>query len=179
MDFSFQSILSHSIKNEEEKVADTLLSYGCNTFAISIIKKSDIMKIKSYLSFNGNAEEALNFYAGVFNGTIGEIYRYGKYTEMESPAEYKDKIIHSCLSFNGCTISLADTMPGTKSDFGSLGHMITVFCDNQQQLKEIYQKLSVGGQIKCELCQPDYAELYAEVIDHFGVLWALIIEEGE
>lgn len=134
------------------------------------------MKIKSYLSFNGNAEEALNFYAGVFNGTVGEIYRYGQYQEMESPAEYKDKVIHSCLTFNGCTISIADTMPGTKADFGSLGHTITVFCDTEQQLNDIYGKLSGGGQIKCELCEPSWAKLYAEIIDKFGVHWALIIE---
>ncbi|MDR2947774.1 MAG: VOC family protein [Prevotella sp.] len=134
------------------------------------------MKIKPYLAFNGNAEEALNFYAGVFNGTVGEIYRYGEYQEMESPAEYKDKIIHSCLTFSSCTISIADTMPGTKSDFGSLGHTITVFCDTDQQLKDIYAKLSASGQIKCELCEPSWAKLYAEILDKFGVLWALIIE---
>lgn len=134
------------------------------------------MKIKSYLSFNGNAEEALNFYAEVFNGTVGEIYRYGEYQDMKSPGEYKNKIIHSCLAFNGCTISVADTIPGTKADFGCLGHTITVFCDTEQQLKEIYAKLSTNGQIKCELCQPSYAKLYAEVVDKFGVLWALIIE---
>lgn len=134
------------------------------------------MKIKSYLSFNGNAEEALNFYAGVFNGTIGEIYRYGEYPEMECPVEYKDKIMHSCLSFNECSISLDDTMPGTKADFGSLGHTITVFCDTDEQLKGIYTKLSVGGQIKCDLCEPGWAKQYAEIIDKFGVFWALIIE---
>jgi len=133
------------------------------------------MKIKPYLAFNGNAEEALNFYAGVFNGTIGEVYRYGEYEEMESPADYQDKIIHSDLDFNGCTISMADTMPGTKTNFGS-GHIITVFCDTDEQLKDIYAKLSVDGEIKCELCQPGYAKLYAEILDKFGVLWALIIE---
>ncbi|QIK54243.1 VOC family protein [Dysgonomonas sp. HDW5B] len=134
------------------------------------------MKIKSYLSFNGNAEEALNFYAGVFNGTISEICRYGDYPEMESPAEYKDKIIHSDLEFNSCTFSMADAMPGTKTDFGSLGHTITLFCDSEEQLKDIYAKLSAAGQIKCELCQPFYAKLYAEIVDKFGVAWALIIE---
>lgn len=134
------------------------------------------MKIKPYLSFNGNAEEALMFYTGVFNGTVDEICRYGEYTEMESPAEYKDKIIHSDLTFNGCTISMADTIPGTKADFGFQGHTITVFGDTEQQLKDIYTKLAVGGQIKCELSQPPYAKLYAEIMDKFGVLWALIIE---
>lgn len=134
------------------------------------------MKIKPYLAFNGNAKEALNFYAEVFNGTIGETCHYGDYPEMESPADYKDKIIHSDLDFNGCTISMADTMPGTKTDFGSLGHTITIFCDTDQQLKDIYAKLSADGQIKCELCQPSWAKIYAEIIDKFGVLWALIIE---
>ncbi|MFV0418360.1 MAG: VOC family protein [Dysgonomonas sp.] len=134
------------------------------------------MKIKPYLSFNGNAEEALNFYAEVFNGTVTEIFRYGEYPTIESPSDYKDKIIHSDLDFNSCTISMADTMPGTKTDFGSFGHTITVFCDIESQLKEIYEKLYIGGQIKCELCQPPYAKLYAEVLDKFGVLWALIIE---
>ncbi len=133
------------------------------------------MKIKPYLAFNGNAEEALNFYAGVFNGTVGEIFRYESYEDFKVDNDYKDKIIHSDLDFDGCSISIADTMPGTKTDFGS-GHTITVFCDTEQQIKDIYTKLSTGGQIKCELCQPSYAKQYAEILDKFGVLWALIIE---
>ena len=138
------------------------------------------MKIKSYLTFNGNAEEALKFYSGVFNGTVDEMYRYGECADMEClksiPDDYKNKIVHSNINFNGCTISAADAMPGIKTDFGSAGHTITIFCDSEQQLKDIYEKLSVGGQIKCELCQPGYAKLYAEILDKFGVLWALIIE---
>ena len=83
------------------------------------------MKIKPYLSFNGNAEEALSFYTEVFNGTVGEIFRYGEYQAMESPAEYKDKIIHSDLDFNGCTISMADILPDTKAwFFGAYTHYI-------------------------------------------------------
>lgn len=134
------------------------------------------MKIKPYLSFNGNAEEALNFYREAFNGTIAEICRYGEYDALESPIEYKDKIIHSELNLSGCSISVADSLPEVNADFGTLGHSITIYCDNEQQLKDIYSKLSIGGNINCELCQPPYAKLYAEIVDKFGVLWALIIE---
>lgn len=133
------------------------------------------MKIKSYLLFNGNAEEALNFYAGVFNGTIDEIFRYGECPDMGLPVECKEKIAHSDLQFNNCAIGIADAMPDTKVDFGS-GYTITLFCDSEEQLKDIYQKLSTGGKIKCELSQPFFAKLYAEVTDCFGVSWALIIE---
>lgn len=134
------------------------------------------MKIRPDLSFNGNAEEALNFYADVFNGTVGELHRYKDYKDIEGPVGYEDKIIYSDLNFNDCSFSVADLLPETKANFGSLGHTITVFCDTEEQLKDIYTKLGDGGQIKCALSQPCYAKLYAEVIDKFGVLWALIIE---
>lgn len=134
------------------------------------------MKIKPYLVFNGNAEEALNFYAQTFNGTIGELVRYSEFPDMESPAEYANMIIHANLNINDCTVGMADALPGTKADFGSLGHQITVYCDTEQQLKDIFAKLAQDGTIYCELSQPCYAKLYGEVVDKFGVFWALIIE---
>lgn len=134
------------------------------------------MKLKSYLVFNGNAEEALNFYAEVFNGTKSDILRYKDCPDEETPVGYENKIVLSNLSFNGCTIGLADTLPSMKADFGSLGHATAIFCDTEQQLNDIYTKLSFGGQIKCELCNPSFAKLYSEVLDKFGVLWGLILE---
>lgn len=134
------------------------------------------MKIKPHFCFNGNAEEALHFYATVFNGAIGEKVLYKQFKEVDSPVEYQDKIIHAELNLNNCSFYLADAMPGTEVNFGSLGHTTTLFCDTEQELKEIYEKLSAGGKIKCELCTPPYAKLYAEIVDKFGVLWALIIE---
>lgn len=134
------------------------------------------MKIKPYLTFNGNAQEALNFYTETFGGTVGELCRYKDYEGFKDNAEYQKKIIHSDLNINGCTISLADAMPGIQTDFGKQGYTITVFCDTEEQIKSIYSKLSTDGDIKCELSQPCYAKLYAEIIDKFGVSWALIIE---
>lgn len=140
------------------------------------------MKIQPYLVFNGNAGEALNFYSNVFNGTASGILRYGdcqdSYGDLKTPAGYEEKIVLSNLHFNGCTIGLADTLPSIKADFGSAGHAIKIICDTEQQLNEIYEKLPVGGQIQCELCTPGFAKLYTEILDKFGVLWALIYEEN-
>ena len=35
------------------------------------------MQINSYLSFNGNCEEAFNFYARCLGGQVGGLFRYG------------------------------------------------------------------------------------------------------
>lgn len=134
------------------------------------------MKLKPLLTFNGNAQEALTFYLDVFNGTIGEHHLYGEYQEFKDSEDYQKRIIHSDLNFGGCTISLNDAMPNTSTTFGELGHNITVFCNNETELKNIFSKLSVAGNIKCDICTPCYAKLYAEVIDKFGIYWALIIE---
>ena len=134
------------------------------------------MKTKSYLVFNGNAEEALNFYARVFNGTISGILRYRDCQDMRPIADYDDKLVFSDLHFNGCTIGLADTLPTIKVDFSSAGHAIGIFCDTELQLKDIYNKLSIEGKIQRELYNPSFAKLYAEIIDKFGVSWGLIME---
>lgn len=135
------------------------------------------MKIKPYLTFNGNAEDALNFYIKVFNASVDELCRYKDYEGFNDNPLFQDKIIHSNLNFNNCTISLADAMPGINTNFGNMGYTITIFCDSEQQIRDIYSKLSVSGEIKCELSTPCYAKLYAEIIDKFGVSWALIIEK--
>lgn len=134
------------------------------------------MKTKPLFAFNGNAQDALDFYTNVFNGTVTAMCRYGDYQAMEVPDDYKQKIIHSDLEFNGVVISIADTMPDTKTDFGYLGHITTIFCDTEQQIKDVYNKLSQGGEVKCPLGATPYAKQYAEVLDKFGVYWALIIE---
>lgn len=126
--------------------------------------------------FNGNAEEALNFYVGVFNGTISEILRYEDTSDEVPPAGYKEKILLSTLNFNGCAIGLADTLPGIKANFGTVGHTTAIICDTEQQCENIYETLSVGGQIKCQLCKPSFAKSYAEILDKFGVSWGLIVE---
>ena len=134
------------------------------------------MKLKSYLTFNGQAEEALMFYAGVFGGTVNICVRYGEYAEINAPDDYKEKIVHAELLFGGCEINAADTLPGTKADFGTIGHTLTIFCDTEAQIKDFYNKLAESGKISCELQTTGFAKFYAEIYDRFGVLWALIIE---
>ncbi len=50
------------------------------------------MKLNPYLHFQGNAEEALNFYATALNGTISSLERYGD-SPMSSDEDYKQKIL--------------------------------------------------------------------------------------
>lgn len=139
------------------------------------------MKLTSYLIFNGQAEEAANFYAEVLGGKIGDIYRYNSMPptpEMSVPEDCMQMILHCCIAFPGGSMAVADTLPSDARDFGNRGHMLTLNCDSVAQVEEVYTKLCVGSQkIQCELGEVFFAKRYAEVVDRFGVLWAIMHAE--
>jgi len=140
------------------------------------------MKLTSYLIFNGQAEEAANFYADMLGGKIESLYRYDTMPSQpgmpDVPDEFKQKILHCCIEFPGGMMSAADTLPEMKTNFGKGGHMLTLSCDSIAQTEEIYAKLCVGAQkIQCELSEAFFAKRYAEVLDRYGILWAVMYEE--
>ena len=140
------------------------------------------MKLTSYLIFNGQAEEAANFYADLLGGKIGDLYRYDSMPAQpdmpETPDEFKQKIMHCCISFPGGSMAFADTLPNDERNFGNGGHMLTLQCDSIVQTEEVYSKLCIGAQkIPCEISETFFAKRYAEVVDRYGILWALLYEE--
>jgi len=140
------------------------------------------MKLTSYLIFNGQAEEAANFYAGVLGGKIENLYRYDSMPpspEMTVPKECGQMILHCCIIFPGGSMSVADTLPHDKRNFGDRGHMMTLDCDSIAHAEEVYAKLTEGAQsIQCELAEAFFAKRYAEVVDRFGILWAIMFDEN-
>ena len=140
------------------------------------------MKLTSYLIFNGQAEEAANFYADVLGGKIENLYRYDSMPAQpgmpEIPSEFNKKILHCCIDFPGGTMSIADSLPNDERDFGKGGHMLTLMCDSIMQTEEVYAKLCINARkIPCELSEAFFAKRYAEVIDRYGILWAVMYEE--
>lgn len=141
------------------------------------------MNITSYLVFNGEAEQAANFYADLLGGKIENLYRYDSMPTgpgaPEIPDNYKQKILHCCILFPGGSLSAADTLPSDSRNFGNGGHMLTLTCDSIEQVERVYGKLCAGSQkIQCKLGEAFFAKRYAEVVDQFGVLWALLYEEN-
>ncbi len=132
------------------------------------------MKVKPYLVFNGNAEEAANYYAKALNGKIENLNRYGDC--MPNVAEaYKAKIVHLCLILGEESIGMADAEPDMPTTFGT-GNIITLHCDSEEHIKAVYAALSQGGEIRCPLQTTFFAKQYADFIDRYGVAWSLIIE---
>ena len=107
------------------------------------------MKLNPYLHFQGNAEEALNFYARALNGTISSVQRYGD-SPMPSDEDYKQKILHSRLTFDGNLIMISDTFKGqTVSTNGNI--QLSVEVENAGEIDGVFNNMAEGGTVTMPL----------------------------
>ena len=112
--------------------------------------------INPYLTFNGNCEEAFNFYRSVFGGDFPYV---GKFKDMPENPDYpvseseKEKIMHISLPISSETVLMgSDTSEsfGKATEAGN-NFSISVNCNSIEEVTRIYQELSEGGIIKMPL----------------------------
>lgn len=137
-----------------------------------------MLAVNPYLSFNGNCEEAFNFYKSVFGGEFGFIGRYKDIPGETIPDSEKEKIMHMSLP-------LTDSVSLMGSDcsevFGQTVHFgdsvtITLCTGNEKETRHIYNGLSEGGKIIMPLEKTFWAILYGQFTDKFGINWAINFE---
>ncbi len=127
------------------------------------------MKFNPYLHFQGNAEEALNFYATALNGTILSVKRYGD-SPMPSDEDYKQKIIHSRLTFDGNMIMISDTFKGkTVSTEGNI--QLSVEVENEGEIDTVFNNMAEGGTVTMPLQDTFWGARFGMLKDKFGVNW--------
>lgn len=127
------------------------------------------MKLNPYLHFQGNAEEALNFYATALNGSISSVQRYGD-SPMPSDEDYKQKILHSRLTFDGNLIMISDTFKGqTVSTNGNI--QLSVEVENEGEIDGVFNNMAEGGTVTMPLQDAFWGARFGMLKDKFGVNW--------
>lgn len=133
------------------------------------------MKLTPYLHFAGNAEEVLNFYKDALSGEIVALNRYGQ-SPMPCDEDYKDKIIHSRLQFDGNLIMISDTFKGnTVSTKGNI--QLSIEMDNEESTHSVFAKMSEGGRVTMPLQKQFWGATFGMLEDKFGVGWMFNCDE--
>ncbi|HVZ98391.1 MAG TPA: glyoxalase/bleomycin resistance/extradiol dioxygenase family protein [Chitinophagaceae bacterium] len=127
------------------------------------------MKLYAYIGFNGNCEEALNFYKDAFDGEITQLGRYGE-SPMKTPEEIKDKIIHGRVQFGDAMLMASDRM--NEKQFNRSGDIsLSAQCETTDQLEKIFSKMSEGGKVTMPLQDQFWGAKFGMLTDKFGVHW--------
>ncbi|BAH51040.1 VOC family protein [Rhodococcus opacus] len=129
-------------------------------------------RLNPYISFDGNARQAMEFYKDVFGGTLA-VSTFGEFGAPD--AEGADKIMHAMLeSDNGFTLMGADTPPGMEHNPGT-NIAVSLSGDDGDLLRGYWAKLSGGGSVSVPLEKQMWGDEFGACTDQFGISWMVNI----
>jgi PhnB protein len=127
--------------------------------------------LNPYVSFDGDARAAMEFYQGVLGGKL-EVNTFG---ESGMPGEDADKVMHAQLTTDaGYTLMAADTPPGMDYRPGQ-NIAISLSGNDGDRLRGYWEGLSEGGNVTVPLEKQMWGDEFGMVIDRFGVGWMVNI----
>jgi PhnB protein len=133
-------------------------------------------RLNPYITFAGNAQQALEFYKGVFGGTLA-LNTFGEFGAQDSPGA--DKIMHGMLETDsGFTLMGADTAPGMEYNPGD-NVAVSLSGDDVDELRGYWEKLSDGGTVSVPLEQQVWGDEFGMCVDQFGVAWMVNIGQPQ
>ncbi len=133
-------------------------------------------QIHSYLTFNGNCGEAMNFYHDCLGGELSMQTIGASPMADKMPPHMKDCILHSMLKSGGIMLLGSDMVPETGLIRGNAVAM-AITCSSEEELRRFYEKLSAGGDATHPLEQTFWGGIFGDLIDKYGNHWLLNYEE--
>ncbi|MFC5664298.1 VOC family protein [Kitasatospora misakiensis] len=130
--------------------------------------------LNPYITFNGDARQALEFYQQVFGGELS-LNTYGDFGAGEGPGG--DRIMHGMLSTSsGFTLMAADNPPGT--DYTPGGNIsVSVSGEDDTELRDYWAKLSGGGSVAVPMEKQMWGDVFGMCTDRFGITWLVNINQ--
>jgi PhnB protein len=127
-----------------------------------------------YLSFDGTARQAMEFYRTVFGGEL-KLNTFGEFGNADEPGA--DKIMHSQLDADqGITLMASDMPPGMDYQPGN-SMTVSLSGDDADRLRGYWEKLSEGGSVSMPLEKQMWGDEFGMCTDRYGVPWMVNISQ--
>lgn len=133
--------------------------------------------VNVYLNFNGNCEEAFNFYKSVFGGEFPYTGRFKDIPTQEGvpsiPKEMGDKIMHISLQVSKETAIMGSDTGGEWAPTFRPGNnfSISINTDSKKEVDRLFHGLSNGGQVIMPLGMTFWGDYFGMFTDKFGINW--------
>lgn len=132
-------------------------------------------RLNPYITFPGNARQAMEFYKNVFGGTLN-LSTFGEYGAADAPNA--DNIMHGQLETDkGFTLMGADTPPGAELKPGNT-ITISLSGDDLGELHGYWDKLTDTGTVQMALEKQMWGDEFGMCEDQFGISWMVNIGTG-
>ncbi|WP_338875827.1 VOC family protein [Spirosoma sp. SC4-14] len=129
--------------------------------------------LNPYLNFNGNCEEAFDFYQSVFGGEL-----IGKMRFKDGPAEHTfseneaDKILNTALPIGKTSVLMGSDVPEAfgKAIIGTNTY-VSIGTDSEEETERLFAGLSADGQVMMPLHKAFWGDYFGMFTDKFGIQW--------
>jgi PhnB protein len=129
-------------------------------------------QLNPYLNFNGNARQALEFYASVFGGDL-TLSTFADLRAKDSPDA--DRIMHGALETEaGYSIMGAD-ITSDMEYHPMAGFSVSLSGDDGDRLHRYWDKLSASGTVTMPMAKQVWGDEFGMCVDGFGVSWLVNI----
>lgn len=131
-------------------------------------------QINPHINFNGNAEEAFNFYKSVFGGEFAKIMRFKDLSSPEFPvaAHEANKIMHIALPI-GRNMLMANDVPEMmgRTNENENRSKISIRTESKEEAVQLFNGLSAGGQIEMPIADSPGDSYFGMFRDKYGIEW--------
>ena len=136
-------------------------------------------QINPHINFNGNAEEAFNFYKSVFGGEFGKIIRLKELSSPEFPVPECDaeKIMHISLAI-GKNKLIGNDVPSFMGQVNENENRskISISADSREEADKLFNGLSSGGSVEVPMEDSPWGVYFGMFRDKYGIEWIVEFE---
>ena len=127
--------------------------------------------INAYLTFDGNAAEAMRFYEKTLGGKLELLLKTSEGAPGAGcPGADPNSILHGCVEIQGRRLMASDWM-GDQPYPGVGAFSLSLNYPSAAEAKRIFKLLADGGQVRMPIDKTFWAEAFGMLTDKFGTPW--------
>ncbi len=130
--------------------------------------------INPHINFNGNAEEAFNFYRSVFGGEFAMIVRFKEMSSPENPVaeSEENKLMHIALPI-GQNVLMGNDVPEFMGRVNENENRskISISAESREEADKLFNGLSAGGSIEVPMDDSPWGSYFGMFRDKYGIEW--------
>lgn len=139
------------------------------------------IKAVSYLTFSGDAREAMEFYHSIFGGDLSA-HTFGEFHAVPEGDPAHDWIMHNAITGGAIDLAASDYDPRLSPDNAPYvigNHLsISLWGDDLEEGRRYFDSLSEGGTVTMPFEPQVWGDTYGQLKDRFGIEWSVNVGTG-
>jgi PhnB protein len=128
-------------------------------------------EVTTYLNFDGNCREAMEFYSKCLKSPL-EISPYPD-AQGKPSTDPAAPVMHARLTHAGASILMASDNPPGASTVRGGNFSVAIHCDSVEEIDGLFNALAQNGKVRMALANAPWGARFGMLTDQFGIQWML------